>query len=265
MKKLRRTNARTAHTTGVSGSGVLGAGARNGLSRFVTTAFRNPATPAIGDTACVGATTAAPDCVVFVVLVDRAELAEKVCGASALAAAVAVGAVATICTASTDATGAVGATPGEDGDEFASAAVIVGCSTTDAELADSALVEPLAVSIGSGGSDASAGADCSSASGVAASGEFDSDVLVCAPPLLLTVTPGATCSVDDVTPVGVPVTSAPGFAEPPPAEADSGPSVFSAGVAASDSADEASEDAVLDEAAADDSDDVPVVSAAAHP
>ncbi|MCP9273629.1 hypothetical protein [Mycolicibacterium arenosum] len=230
----------------------------------MTTAFRNPATPAIGDTACVGATTAAPDCVVFVVLVDRAELAEKVCGASALAAVVAVGAVATICTASTDATGAAGATTGDDGDEFASAAVIVGRSTTGAGLADGALVEPLVVSIGSGGSDASAGADGSSASGVAASGEFDSDVLVCAPPLLLTATPGATCSVDDVVPVGVPVTSVPAFTEPPPAEADSGPSVFAAGVAASDSADEASEDAVLDEAA-DDSDDVPVVSAAAHP
>ena len=48
MNRLRRTHANTAHTAGVSGSGVLGAGARNGFSRLVTTALRNPTTPITG-------------------------------------------------------------------------------------------------------------------------------------------------------------------------------------------------------------------------
>ena len=59
MNMLRRTQASTAHVTGVTGSGVLGAGARNGLRRLVTTWFRNPTTPVEGAVGAIGTTAAA--------------------------------------------------------------------------------------------------------------------------------------------------------------------------------------------------------------
>ena len=81
LKKLRRTKASTAHTTGVRGSGVLGGGDRKGVSRFVTTLFRNPTTPTTGDTA--GGATGAAASKVLTVFALRAALAEKVCAAGA--------------------------------------------------------------------------------------------------------------------------------------------------------------------------------------
>ena len=71
LKRLRRTHASTAHTTGVTGSGVDGAGARNGLSRLVTTVLRNPTTPVTGVASCAvgaGVMAAAAADVVSVVL-----------------------------------------------------------------------------------------------------------------------------------------------------------------------------------------------------
>ena len=50
LNRLRRTQPSTAQTTGVKGSGVAGAGARNGLSRVETTLFKNPTTPTTGAT-----------------------------------------------------------------------------------------------------------------------------------------------------------------------------------------------------------------------
>jgi hypothetical protein len=91
----------------------------------------------------------------------------------------------------------------------------------------------------------------------------DSAVLVCAPPLLLMVTPGATCSDDDVAPDVVlldEVVSA-------PVDVESAPVV--AVDAAADSVDDSPADVSLDvefaELVDDDSEDVPVVSAAAKP
>ena len=50
LNTLRRTQASTAHTAGVSGSAVLGAGFTNGLSRLVTTLLRKPAKLVAGET-----------------------------------------------------------------------------------------------------------------------------------------------------------------------------------------------------------------------
>jgi hypothetical protein len=92
----------------------------------------------------------------------------------------------------------------------------------------------------------------------------DSVVLVCAPPLLLTVTPVATWSVDDVAPdvfvVSVAVVPLPVDVEPAPVAvvdevADPVVDVAADPVLA----------VVLAELVEDDSEDVPVVSAAAKP
>src|SRR5215204_1273234 len=48
LNRLRRTQASTAHAIGVKGSGVSGAGARNGLSRLATTCLKNPTIPGTG-------------------------------------------------------------------------------------------------------------------------------------------------------------------------------------------------------------------------
>ena len=70
---MRRTQPSTAHTTGVTGSGVEGAGATNGLRRFVTTVLRNPTTPVTGEASwsagAAGAMAAATAEAVSVVLV----------------------------------------------------------------------------------------------------------------------------------------------------------------------------------------------------
>jgi hypothetical protein len=77
LNRVRRTQPSTAQSTGVNGSGEVGAGARNGLSKVVTTLFRNPMTPAMGAvTDGVGAIAAA-----------TAAVARSTCGALATAAA----------------------------------------------------------------------------------------------------------------------------------------------------------------------------------
>jgi hypothetical protein len=88
---------------------------------------------------------------------------------------------------------------------------------------------------------------------------------VCAPPLLLTMTPGATSSVEDVAPdvgaVPVAVVPVPVVVDPALVDVASTPVV-----AVDDSPDDGVldvESAVVDEAA--DCEDVPVVSAAATP
>ena len=80
LNTLRRTQASTAHTTGVKGSGVSGAGARNGSSRRVTMALKKLTTPTTGDTACV---TGAAASNVLTVLAVRWALEERVCAAGA--------------------------------------------------------------------------------------------------------------------------------------------------------------------------------------
>jgi hypothetical protein len=85
----------------------------------------------------------------------------------------------------------------------------------------------------------------------------DSVVLVCAPPLLLTVTPDPTWE-DEVVALPVEV-------EPPLVDVDSAPAVDVAADPVDDSSDEVLLDVVLDELVEDDSDDVPVVSAEANP
>jgi hypothetical protein len=87
----------------------------------------------------------------------------------------------------------------------------------------------------------------------------DSVVLVCAPPLLLTVTSGATCADDDVVPD---VAVGPVAVESAPVDEEAVPVVDVAADPVGDSPDDVSLD---DELAVDDSDDVPVVSAAANP
>jgi hypothetical protein len=96
---------------------------------------------------------------------------------------------------------------------------------------------------------------------VGAVGVADSAVLVCAPPLLLTVTSGATWAEEDVVPdvVVVPVAVA-----PVPVVAVDEVAVPVVDVAA-DPVDDSPDDVELDELVADDSEDVPVVSAAANP
>ena len=78
LNRLRRTQPSTAHTTGVTGSGVEGAGARKGLSRLVTTALRNPTTPvtgtaswAVGSAGAMAAATAEAVSVVLVAVASR--------------------------------------------------------------------------------------------------------------------------------------------------------------------------------------------------
>ena len=109
----------------------------------------------------------------------------------------------------------------------------------------------------------------------------DSVALVCAPPLLLIVTPGATWAVEDVAPDGFVVSVAD---VPPPADGDpvvvdveSTPgvavdeaAVSAVGVAAEPVADSPDDDALLEVGLADldeagDSEDAPAVSAAATP
>src|SRR6478672_4875749 len=67
LNRLRRTKASTAHTTGVKGSGVEGAGARNGLRMLVMMPFRKLTTPTAGLVTCAAGATAAAtasvDCV----------------------------------------------------------------------------------------------------------------------------------------------------------------------------------------------------------
>jgi hypothetical protein len=101
---------------------------------------------------------------------------------------------------------------------------------------------------------------------LAVSGAVDacgSVVLVCAPPLLLTVTPGATSVDEDVAlPVDV---------DPPLVDVDSVPVVAVDEVVvpvvevAADPVDDSPDDVELDELVEDDSEDVPVVSALATP
>jgi hypothetical protein len=106
--------------------------------------------------------------------------------------------------------------------------------------------------------------------GAGAAGASDSVVLVCAPPLLLMVTPEATCSDDDVVPDDVvlpdEVESAP--VDVAPVAAVDEPAVPVDDVAA-DSVDDSPADVSLDvefaELVDDDSEDVSVVSAAAKP
>lgn len=85
MNKLRRTQPSTAHTTGVRGSGVLGAGARNGLRMAVTMPFRNPNGP---DTIC-GAAGAAATATAAVLSALLAALTVNVCAAGSALDAVA--------------------------------------------------------------------------------------------------------------------------------------------------------------------------------
>jgi hypothetical protein len=106
----------------------------------------------------------------------------------------------------------------------------------------------------------------------------DSVVLVCAPPLLLMVTPDATWADEDVVPdvlvVSVAVARLPGDVDPPLVDVESAPVVAVDEVAvpvvevAADPVDDSPDD-VLDvepaELVVDDSEDVPVVSAAANP
>jgi hypothetical protein len=107
----------------------------------------------------------------------------------------------------------------------------------------------------------------------------DSVVLVCAPPLLLIVTPDATWVADDVVPdvsvvsVAVAPLAAPlpVDVDPPLVDVESAPVVAVDEVAvpvvdvAADPVDDSPDDVVLAELVEDDSEDVPVVSAAANP
>jgi hypothetical protein len=93
--------------------------------------------------------------------------------------------------------------------------------------------------------------------------ELGSVLLVCAPPLLPTVTPGATSALDDVTPdvCGSPVAVvAPELAVVEVDEVEDSGVVVPAGAA-----DDSPVDVELAELVDDDSEDVPVVSAPATP
>jgi hypothetical protein len=98
----------------------------------------------------------------------------------------------------------------------------------------------------------------------------DSVLLVCAPPLLPTVTPGAASVLEDVVPdvvvVSVAVVAVDVESAPVVAVDDAVPVVDVAAVPADDSPDDESPDDVeLAELVEDDSEDVPVVSAPATP
>lgn len=102
--------------------------------------------------------------------------------------------------------------------------------------------------------------------------ELGSVVLVCAPPLLLTVTPGATSALDDVAPDGVvsPVAVVAGAVDiDPPADAEPAPVVVEVDVVEDPGVvvPAGSPDVVLLDAELvdDESEDVPVVSAADTP
>jgi hypothetical protein len=103
----------------------------------------------------------------------------------------------------------------------------------------------------------------------------DSVVLVCVPPLLLTVTPGATWVLEDVVPdvfvvpvavVPVPVDVDPLVdVEPPPVVVALDEVEVPVVDVAADPVDDSPVDVELAELVEDDSEDVPVVSAAANP
>jgi hypothetical protein len=98
-----------------------------------------------------------------------------------------------------------------------------------------------------------------------AAGAPDSVVLLCAPPLLLTVTPDPPSVLDDVVPdefvVPVADVSVPVDVDPPPVVVD----VEVPTVLAADPVVDSPADVALAELIEDDSEDVPVVSAAASP
>jgi hypothetical protein len=142
LNRLRRTQASTAHTTGVAGSGVLGAGARNGVRRLVTTPFRNPTSPVAGvATRAVGTADAATVRAVSALL---AVLVVNACAVGTARDSVSVAdgcaAVATTLTAPTEVAGVVALTVAECV-EFDSvlAGVDVGCSVSGAGVAGGVL------------------------------------------------------------------------------------------------------------------------------
>jgi hypothetical protein len=198
LNRFLRTHANTAHTTGVTGSGELGAGARNGLSRLVTTVFRKPTTPVTGATSCAveatGAVTGVTDVADSTLL---AVVASAPLAVVTMRDVVTVGdcCVATTLTAATEVVGGDGAvTALEVGACFEfdsdSARLDVGCSGSGAGVTGNS--DWVSVSL----------AFCVDSALVDAAGVVaaDSVVLVCAPPLLLTVTPGPTWALDDVAP-----------------------------------------------------------------
>jgi hypothetical protein len=239
LNRFLRTHANTAHTTGVTGSGELGAGARNGLSRLVTTVFRKPTTPVTGATSCaVEATGAVTAAVVSALLV---------LAANAFAADTSLGSVpfADGCvTVVVDETLVVG-------DFVVAASTVVDCVGFD----------PLFAGVdGCSGSGADVSGGVVGAVGAAVSpesaGSLDfggvsttlgtvddsgSVVLVCAPPLLLTVTPVPIWVLDDVAPdvelvpaVAVPVTVDPELVVVEPLSVDGAVEVPVLGVAAAE-------------------------------
>jgi hypothetical protein len=90
----------------------------------------------------------------------------------------------------------------------------------------------------------------------------DSVVLVCAPPLLLMVTPDAIWAVEDVVLL---VEVVPPLVDVEPAPVVAVDEVVPVVDVAADPVDDSLDDVLLDELVADDSEDVPVVSAAANP
>jgi hypothetical protein len=231
---------------------------------LVTTAFKNPTMPVAGvATRAAGTAGGADTATIWVGNAVLAVLAEKACAARAVLGSVIVvdGFVATL-TASTE-------LAGDDGNAVALpvaawaesdsvlAGVDVGCSVSGAGAAGGVLGTGSAVSpeAGSLGSDSVStplvSSSDSSLGDVGAVDGFDSVVLVCAPPLLLMVTP-------EVDPPLVEV-------EPAPVVAVDVPVVPVVGVAA-DSVDDSPDDVVLDVELVDaDSDDDSVVSAVANP
>ena len=141
MNRLRRTQASTAHTTGVTGSGVEGDGARNGLRMLVTMPLRNPTRPVAGvATWAVGTTGAIAAASAEVVSAPLAVLVLNACAVgAALDSVTLVDGFATIPWTSTTPTevGVVAALTVAECVEFDSvlAGVDAGCSVSGAGVA----------------------------------------------------------------------------------------------------------------------------------
>lgn len=312
MKKLRRTYASTAHTTGVKGSPVAGAGARNGLSRLVTTALRKPTTPVAGAAAWVtgagGATAAAAAAVVnaspIELVLKVLDIGSPVGGVTVSTISVAVEASTASMTVDGSAVGDTGALTSAEvfGFETLSTGFDAVCSDLTSTSDSNGGVLSAMGSIGSTGITGplatTSGSEPSSVDSEMFDAGFEdsSDLVVLglASSLLLIVTPDSTSLLDDVPPdsLAVSVADVPvvvdvdpvvdadlpsAFVEvdvvdAPRPESGAGPADLSpeGSFLVDDELDELAEDPLpadeeLDELAEEESDDVPVVSAADTP
>jgi hypothetical protein len=210
LNKLRRTQPSTAHITGVTGSGVFGGGARNGLRRLVTMPLRNPTRPIAGVAiSAVGATGAVAAATVWLVDALFEVLTVTACAVGTAVDSVSdadgFATVATTFSAPMEAAGVVVFPVAECAEsDSVLAGVDVACSGSGlvgAVLGEDSPVSPEAGSLDSGWVSTPLGSSSNSEPAVVGAVDASGSVaLVCAPPLLLIVTSDPTWVDEDVVP-----------------------------------------------------------------